>query len=227
MLFRSITSVRYDVIINGLPTNFFEAGRGLRQGCALSSLIFILVMNGFSTMMHNAEQKGYISGFSFSDSIYTSHSLFVDDMLLFGRLVRNHWFYVHFILTRFGEATRLCINKAKSFILYEFGDINEISFIAEFLGVNIKQAVDGFQYLGYRIKPCGYKNRDWLWMVDRFREKINKWTHRWLKLGGRLIMIQAVLSQLILYWGHLFFIPEMIIDNINRIIAQFIWRGIG
>ena len=70
-----ITSVRYAVIINGLPTNFFEAGRGLRQGCALSPLIFILIMNGFSNMMHYAEQKSYISGFSFSDSVSTSHSL--------------------------------------------------------------------------------------------------------------------------------------------------------
>ena len=151
-----ITSVRYVVLINGLPTNFFEAGRGLRQGCASSPLIFILIMNGFSNMMQYAELKGYISGFSFSDSISTSHSLFVDDMLLFGRLIRNHWFYIHFILTRFGEATGSCINKTKSFLLCEYGDLNEISLIAKLLGVNFKLAKEGFKYLGFKIKPCEY-----------------------------------------------------------------------
>ena len=155
-------SVHYVVLKNGIPTNFFAADRGLRQGCALSPLIFILIMNGFSNMMRYAEQQGYISGFSFLDSVSTSHSLFVDDMLLFGRLNRDHWLYNHHILTRFGEATGLCINKTKSFILYEFGDLNEISLIAEHIGINFMLAKDSFQYPGFKIKPYGYKCKDWL-----------------------------------------------------------------
>ena len=155
-------------------------------------------------MMCYAEQQGYISGFSFSDSVSTSHSLFVDDMLVFGRLNRDHWLYIHFILTRFGEATGLCINKTKSFLLYEFGDLNEICFIAEHIGINFMLAKEAFLYLGFKIKPCGYKCRDWLWLVDRFNMRINKWTHKWLSMGGRLIMVQAELSQLMVYWGHLF-----------------------
>ena len=97
--------------------------------------------------------------------------------------------------------------------------MNEITFIAEFLGIGYKAATEGLEYLGYKIKPCGYKSMDWLWMVERFRGKINKWTNIWLTMGGRLIMIQAVLSQLLVYWGHLFFLPESIVDDINRIIA--------
>ena len=155
-----ITTIRYAVIVNGLPTTFFEAGRGLRQGCALSPMIFILIMDGFSKIMHKVEQNGFIKGFAFSTTISSTHSLFVDDMLFFGSLIMNHWFYTHYLLIKFGSVTGLCINKQKSILIYEYGDMAEISFIAGFLGVIYKTASEGFKYLGYFIKPCSYKNRD-------------------------------------------------------------------
>ena len=189
-----VSTVRYAVIINGFPTQFFEAGRGLRQGCALSPMIFILVMEGFSRLMHDAEMKGYIKGFAFSDSVSSSHSLFVDDLLLFGYLKRNHWFYINIMFMRFQSATGLSINCGKSFIIYEYGDISEVMFIAEFMGVEFREVASGFKYLGILIKPCGYKINDWTWFLDRFCARIRRWTHRWLSLGGRLIMVQAVLS---------------------------------
>ena len=82
----------------------------------------------------------------------------------------------------------LWINKQKSFLIFEYGNMDEISFIADFMGVQIKAAADGFKYLGFNIKPCCYRNRDWTWLTDRLREKINKWTHKWLSMGGRLII---------------------------------------
>lgn len=62
-------------------------------------------------------------------------------------------------------------------------------------------------------------------MLERFRKKINSWSHRWLTLGGRYIMIQAVLSQLLVYWGHLFYLSANMVEDINRIIGRFLWNG--
>lgn len=194
-----ITTVNYAVLINGKPSPFFGADRGLRQGCALSPLIFILIMNGFSCLMDMAWRAGYFTGFSFSNIVSTSHSLFVDDMLIFGMIVRNQWLYLHYMFNHFSVATRLCINKEKSFIIHGPGDGEEISYIASFLGVKKKKAIEGFTYLGYRIKPSTYRNNDWAWLVEKIKTKICKWTHKWLTLGGRLIMVKAVLSQIIVF----------------------------
>lgn len=65
--------VRFVVIINGIPTQFFVVGHGLHQRCALYPLLFILIMDGFSSIMHKAEQNGFIKGLSFLNSVSSSH----------------------------------------------------------------------------------------------------------------------------------------------------------
>jgi hypothetical protein len=46
-----ITSVSYVVPINGEPYEFFQRGKGLRQGYPLLPLLFILVMEGLSILL--------------------------------------------------------------------------------------------------------------------------------------------------------------------------------
>ena len=58
-----ISTANYAIIINGVPTTFFSAGRGLRQGCALSPLIFILIMDGLSRLLREAVSQGHTMGF--------------------------------------------------------------------------------------------------------------------------------------------------------------------
>lgn len=43
-----ITTVSYDVLIKSTPTSFFWVGKGLRQGYSVSTLTFILVMDGLN-----------------------------------------------------------------------------------------------------------------------------------------------------------------------------------
>ena len=79
-------SASYAVLVNGSPTEFFSASRGIRQGDPLSPLLFLLVMEVFTRMLEAASNVGLISGFSVGPGNATlsiSHLLFADNTIIF------------------------------------------------------------------------------------------------------------------------------------------------
>lgn len=52
-----VVEVNYAILINGIPTPFFKADRGLRQGCSLLPPLFILVMDSLSLHIKKAIEK--------------------------------------------------------------------------------------------------------------------------------------------------------------------------
>jgi hypothetical protein len=55
-------SSTYAVLINGETTSFFQSGQGLRQGFPLSTLFFILVMEGLSLLLNKGQVEGKLMG---------------------------------------------------------------------------------------------------------------------------------------------------------------------
>lgn len=79
-----ISTVTYQLLINGEPTSIITPHRGLRQGDPLSPYLFIICAEGLSTCLRRAVQNGYISGGRASHGgPCVSHMLFADDSLLF------------------------------------------------------------------------------------------------------------------------------------------------
>ena len=71
--------------------------------------------------------------------------------------------------------------------------------IAEMFPFRMDPLTVGFKYLGYRLKPLGYHTSDWRWMIELFEKKIHNWTYKFLSLGGRVVLIKAVLTGLAVY----------------------------
>jgi len=126
---------------------------------------------------------------------------------------------------QFGWATGLIMNLLKSTILYGSCDMHDIAYIQRIFRVGADSLEVGMKYLGYRIKPCKYKNNDWLWLVECFYKEIMGWEFRWLLLGGHITLTQSVLTQLGVYRAHLYHLPRLIINSLHRIMAQYILFG--
>ena len=82
-----ISTTKFLVMVNGVPTGFFQSTRGLRQGDPISSYLFVMGMEVLSFLLRRAMVGGYIFGCLFRGSegvdFSISHLLFVDDMVVF------------------------------------------------------------------------------------------------------------------------------------------------
>jgi len=57
-----ISNLSFAVLINGATSSFFYSQRGLRHGCPLSPLLFLLATEGLSQIILEARRRGDIKG---------------------------------------------------------------------------------------------------------------------------------------------------------------------
>jgi hypothetical protein len=96
--------------------------------------------------------------------------------------------------------------------------------ILEFI-ISFNNLEEGMKYLGFCLKPNGYRIVDWNWFIEKVVKRINNWTFRWLSLGGRLILVKDVLQSIHVYWFSLAKVPTSIIHKIQQLMAICLWRG--
>ena len=81
-----VETVDYSVIVNEETVGPIIPGRGLRQGDPLSPYLFIICVEGLSSLTRKAEATGTIHGVKICNNApIVSHLLFADDCFLFFR----------------------------------------------------------------------------------------------------------------------------------------------
>jgi hypothetical protein len=111
-----VTSASFAVLINGETSEFFNSERGLRQGCPLSPLLFILVMESLSILLKKSQELGNLTGVKVSRVVKILHLIFVDDVLIMTKASTEEWQLIKIILDQFCSASGLHINYSKSTI---------------------------------------------------------------------------------------------------------------
>lgn len=90
-----ITSISLGILINGSISHSFQAEKGIRQGCPLSPLLFLIVMEGLSRLIASEKRVGRLKHIKITKQCSVSHLLFVDDILIFldGGIQDNNKFF--------------------------------------------------------------------------------------------------------------------------------------
>lgn len=102
-------------LVNGHPTSFFQAQRGLGQGCPLSPFLYTLMANSLSRKLSAEKVSGSLPSLKPSNtSPAQNHSLFADDSLLLGgasvRIAKSF----DSVLKIYCRVSRASINERKS-----------------------------------------------------------------------------------------------------------------
>eukprot|EP00253_Pinus_taeda_P010417 PITA_10417 len=222
-----ISSVSFAVLINGSASTFFNSQRGLRQGCPLSPLLFLLVAEGLSRLIHKARREGKVKGIEVAINLFISHLLFVDDILIFTNGSSNEIKEYKSIFDLFLIATGMEINTRKSQICVADLARREIDSISNIFTFPIQPLDTPFKYLGFWLKPVAYKKEDWHWLTAKIEARINHWSFRWLSRAGRLTLLKSVLLAIPVYWAALTWVPKSVLEKIRKICCRFLWAGMA
>ena len=97
-------------MVNGLPTKLFYVSWCLLQGCALSPLLFFLVIEGLSSFLLQSHMDESLISIFITKKFKVTHLIFGNDVLLFGRLFVLEWRHIYGIIELFGLVFALLMN---------------------------------------------------------------------------------------------------------------------
>lgn len=67
-------------------------------------------------------------------------------------------------------------------------------------------------------------NKDWIAVEDRFQKKLSSWKGKLLSIGGRLVLIDSVLSSLPMFMMAFFRIPKGVLKKLDYYRSRFFWH---
>ena len=111
-------------------------------------------------MISDARENGLIRGIQISSALSLTHLLFVDDVILLGTGTLLEWIAFEVILSTLCKAYGMSISVDKSGFLYNNVDEDILSDISRVFPYKMDPIATGFKYLGYFLKPIGYKVSD-------------------------------------------------------------------
>ncbi|GLT73742.1 hypothetical protein SLA2020_455790 [Shorea laevis] len=114
-----VTSVSYEILLNGIAAGKVLPSRGLRQGDPLSPYLFILCAEGLTAMLREAKRRKLIHGVKICPQAPPiSHLFFADDSFLFLRATEAETRHLADILQRYEKASGQVVNLQKSSVTF-------------------------------------------------------------------------------------------------------------
>jgi len=190
-----VTGGSVGIKINYDIGKFFHTEKGLRQGDPLSPILFNIVADMLAVLVERARKHDKIRGMV-PHLVDEGMAIlqYVDDTILFFEDDLEQAKNLKIILCVFEELSGLKINFHKS-ELFCMGEAKNRA--SEYMALfGCKEGTIPFKYLGIPMSNSRITNKDWSQMETRFQKKLSSWKGKLLTVGGRLVLINSVLSSL-------------------------------
>ncbi|KAM1398237.1 hypothetical protein ACFX2I_015708 [Malus domestica] len=194
-----VKTVSYNVVVNGETTGYIKPRRGIRQGDPLSPFLFLICAEGFTSLLHNAEEMGRLRGMS--GEAHTIKGL----------------------LQQYAVGSGQFINLDKSSVHFSMGCSKALKEqLSQILGIKHQE---GFgKYLGIQVDFGASKKKVFEEVRNRLDERINGWAEQFLSMAGKEVLIKSVAAALPVYTMSCFQLPIHLAKEIEQVIARFWWR---
>ncbi|WVZ77334.1 hypothetical protein U9M48_025213 [Paspalum notatum var. saurae] len=181
------------VKVNDDIDKYFQTWKGLRQRDPLSPFLFNLVVDMLSVLLIRAKEN-MDRGLSILQ--------YADDTILFMKHDLEEAKNLKLVLCAFEQLSGLKINFHKS-ELFLYGKARSFpKEYSELFGCNVGSLP--FGYLGIPMHHRKIANKDWFSVEERFQKKLSSWKGKLLSSGGRLVLMNSVLSSLPMFMFSFF-----------------------
>ena len=219
-----LSSASVSILVNGSPSAEFTPQRGLIQGDPLAPFLFNIAAEGLNGLMRQVVEKNIFKGYSVgSQNVSISLLQYADDTIFFGEASMENIKAIKSILRTFELVSGLKINFAKS----SFGSIGMSEAwkrnAAKFL--NCSMLSIPFVYLGIPIGDNPRRCQLWDPILKKCERRLAKWKQRHISFGGRVTLIQSVLTSIPIYFLSFFRIPRRVVERLEGIQRRFLWGG--
>lgn len=111
-VYSMISTPIFSILVNGIPSNTFNATRGIRQEDPISPFLFIMAAEGLGRVIKREQREKRIKGLEpWGNNLAITHQQFVDDIMLFGEVSIKEVRNIKRVLEIFMEASGMEINK--------------------------------------------------------------------------------------------------------------------
>lgn len=209
------------VMLNGVPGRWINCKHGLRQGDPISPYLVIIVADLLQRLICRAAQNGLHHPLDSSKPCPVLQ--YADDTPILAKGDVASMSALKTILDDFSIATGLGINFHKSTFVPMHIDGDDALDMARILGCGISTFPQ--TYLGLPLSPHKIKVSDFQPLLSKVDRYLACWKARLLSSGGRLILVNAVLSSIAIYHMSSFLFPKTVIDALDARRRAFFWTG--
>ena len=209
--------------VNDQVGAYFQTKKGLRQGDPLSPLLFNIVVDMLAILLNRAKAAGQISGVIphlVDDGL--SILQYADDTAIFLYHDLEQAKNLRLMLCVFEQLSGLKINFHKS-ELFCFGQAKQEEEYSRLFGCKLGSFP--FRYLGIPMHFKKLGNRDWKSVLERFEKRLSGWKWKLLSVGGRLVLINSVLSSLPMFMLSFFEVPCGVPKKMDYYRSRFYWQN--
>ncbi len=202
---------------NGWNSGDIDLERGVRQGCALSALIFVLSVE---VMAINIRDNPNINGFVCNDR-EIKNSLYADDTTLLLRNLESLDVAIDTV-NKFSAVAGPKLNKDKTEGIL-LGTLKNT--VIEYSGIKFtNNAVRALGvYIGHDRQKCYEKN--WTNKLEKIKIIFERWKNRNLTLFGKILIIKSLASSILIHTMSIIVTPEEVLKEIEKLIFNFLWNS--
>ena len=209
--------VQSAVNVNGYLSSFFNLSRGVRQGCPLSPLLYVLVSEVLAV---NIRSNPRISGLCLPGApVLSPISQYADDTSLI--LTLDDAIVAAFeTYALFEQASGSKLNQSKSKGLWLGGWCGRTD-----PPVALDWSSSKLKVLGVFIGVGDLEVDNWRPRIDAVERVLNSWRSRSLSFRGKALVVNALALSRVWYVASLVHMPPWVLKELSLLVFSFFWSG--